>query len=94
MRRYHEERALIRRHHREHVRGLHAQPPGLVGGHAHSQVGRFRKSHAHGFRLRRLLHHLDKVAGVPRRQETLAEKALREEIQELWEDLLARRRYY
>ena len=94
MRRYHQEEALIRRHHREHVRGLHAQSQGPADDPAASQVGRFRKRHAHGFSVRHLLHHLDKVAGVPKRQDTLAEKALREEIQELWEDLLARRRYY
>jgi hypothetical protein len=92
MRRYHQERALIRRHHREYLQGMHATFHGPDDS-TDLEAGHFRKRRAQGFGLEHRVHHFDKVTGVPPRQEQLAEHALREELRELWEDLVARSRH-
>jgi hypothetical protein len=79
MRRYHLERKIIRRHHREHLLGQLTEPQAQP---AELPRGCFRKRHAPP---------LHPAAGlVPRsRQEWQAERALREGVQEIVQERLS-----
>lgn len=82
MRRYHQERALIRRHHRDHLRGAHGGSPGLED----LPRGRFRKRHA--LPLPPVRQEGERVPGGRDRQEWQAARTLREGVQEVWQEKL------
>jgi hypothetical protein len=82
MRRYHQERSIIRRHHREHLRGQHTEPQTHPVG---LPRGCFRKRHALPLHLSR-----DRQEAIRNRQEWQASKTLLEGVQEFWQERLSR----
>ena len=84
MRRYHSERELIERRHKEHLREVHGWPRRATGCVCDLQAGRFRKSKARGCgRSRCLVCHYEKLMSIPDKQERVARQVFREVISKL-----------
>ena len=81
MRRYHSERELIERRHKEHLREVHCWPRHAVNCVCDLQAGRFRKSKARGCgRSRCLVCHYEKLMNIPDKQERLARQVFRDSL--------------
>lgn len=82
MRRYHNELAIIRKHHREHLRSVHGWPKQPVNCPCDLQAGRFRKRDAYdcGQTLCRVCHYEKWQANgrhTETRQELLSKLAMK-----------------
>ena len=81
MRRYHSERELIKRRHREHLREVHGWPRQAVNCVCDLQAGRFRKQKAQGCRRSRcLLCHYEKVLKIPNKQERVMRQVFNDSL--------------
>jgi hypothetical protein len=81
MRRYHSERELIKRRHREHLRELHGWPKLSVNCVCDLQAGRFRKQKVRGCgRSRCLLCHYEKVFKIPSKQGRVRQQAFNDSL--------------
>jgi hypothetical protein len=82
MRRWHQEEAIARRHHREHLRFVHGWPQQPVECVCDLRAGRFRKRYGRGCPGCRMCHS-EKYAGIPRRRDACKEMDYRQQLEEL-----------